>query len=280
MGGAENGSGGRKGPPPFVLALFVLIPAVLIAVIVIRAQRDWREKQRAEKLEWQEAQAVDTVEAYEEFLRQFPGMTNSHAALARLQALRWSQQLTGEFSSPDPKARAYTALAWGKKRAQGAPAIPFLVKMLGDLTPLEWSNTNRRDYRTSPGKEAAFALAQIGPAAFEPLMAAMKSESCWARGYAARGLGRLKDPRALVPLIAALKDEFVNVWESAALGLGELGDRRAVGSLIEALAHNSSYDMQQAAVWALQGLTHQDFYFNADKWQQWWEQNKGDTRPD
>jgi len=78
MAGSANGSGERKGPPPFVLLLFVLIPAVLIAVIGIRAHRDWREKQRAEKIEWQKAQAEDTVEAYQNFLEQFPGMPNSH----------------------------------------------------------------------------------------------------------------------------------------------------------------------------------------------------------
>jgi HEAT repeat protein len=50
------------------------------------------------------------------------------------------------------------------------------------------------------------AIDRLGPAAFDPLIAALKHQDAVVRKGAADGLGRLRDPRAVAALLFALKD--------------------------------------------------------------------------
>jgi len=84
---------------------------------------------------------------------------------------------------------------------------------------------------------AAAALAGIGEAAAEALLAAFKEEAePLVRLRVARALGRLGDRRAVEPLVAALTDKEKFVRQGAAEALGKLGDGRAVEPLIAVLA--------------------------------------------
>ncbi|MFQ6078745.1 MAG: HEAT repeat domain-containing protein [Thermodesulfobacteriota bacterium] len=136
--------------------------------------------------------------------------------------------------SPARIERAHAAIHLGQMGAQAVPAIPFLIGMLGDSTQLV---AEPEGVATSPGAEAARALVRIGKPAVEPLIAALKDEDSYIRGYAAEALGEIGDPRAVEPLIAALEDKDPSVSEKVAWALGEIKDRRAVEPLIGALHH-------------------------------------------
>ncbi len=73
------------------------------------------------------------------------------------------------------------------------------------------------------------------------------------RRRAAKGLGRLKEPRAVGPLLGVLSDEDDELRQRAIVALGEIGDRRAVPFLISRL-RDSNQLVQQAAKNALQKL--------------------------
>jgi hypothetical protein len=55
------------------------------------------------------------------------------------------------------------------------PAIPYLINILNDESPLEWSGTIGGD--TSPAKEAVRAFGEIGRPAVEPLLIALEDSS-------------------------------------------------------------------------------------------------------
>ncbi len=68
---------------------------------------------------------------------------------------------------------------------------------------------------------------------------------------AARGLGRLKEPRAFPLLINLLRYDYTNITDhqqAAAWALGELGDSRAVGPLIDATDRVSVADAALTAL--------------------------------
>ena len=62
------------------------------------------------------------------------------------------------------------------------------------------SDTNR-DIRD----EAVNALVKLGPAAIDPLVAALKSKNDVVRQEATGALGRIRDPRAVEPLIGCFE---------------------------------------------------------------------------
>lgn len=70
------------------------------------------------------------------------------------------------------------------------------------------------------------ALGQLGDArAVAPLVATLRDDRKWVRGYAAEALGKLGDPRAVDPLIAVLTDEDSFVRATAAKALDRLAWR-------------------------------------------------------
>ena len=77
-------------------------------------------------------------------------------------------------------------------------------------------------------------VANLGPVAVAPLLAALRDEDRFVRSSAAEALGEIGDVRAVEPLVAALKDKESLVRASAAKALGEIGDVRAVEPLVAA----------------------------------------------
>ncbi|MDK1032247.1 MAG: hypothetical protein QGD94_09595, partial [Planctomycetia bacterium] len=75
-----------------------------------------------------------------------------------------------KLNSSDPKERALAALALGKMGPKAIPAIPHLIKQLGDMK----DSGLPRPYSPRDVAEAASpALAQIGTPAIPPLIKAL-----------------------------------------------------------------------------------------------------------
>ena len=110
----------------------------------------------------------------------------------------------------DVETRTRAACALRERRAAPPAAIVALVAMLPDdsVVPVTLCQAGH-DLdphgllrTTSPGREAAAALAEAGAVAFEPLVKALEHASPVARRNGALGLGMLDDARAVTPLIA------------------------------------------------------------------------------
>jgi hypothetical protein len=91
------------------------------------------------------------------------------------------------------------------------------------------------------------ALAQIGPSAVDPLVAAMEAEDWITREGASRALGKIGDRRAVEPLISALGDKNQWIRRSAAEAMGLIGDEQAIEPLATALKDDSSVVRATAA---------------------------------
>lgn len=152
------------------------------------------------------------------------------------------------FSSPNAETRAAAACTAG--RARDAGAIPALLAMLGDDTPVEetrcygegrWSPRLQSFEHPSPGEQAALALASISGSVVDPLVAALNDRSPVVRRNAAWAIGEVRGSmfvargNALAPLIRLLSDGDATVRRAAAFSLSELKDSDAVEPLIRAL---------------------------------------------
>jgi HEAT repeat protein len=165
--------------------------------------------------------------------------------------------------------RVQAAHNLGNLGPAAAPAAPWLVALLADVKPglfgpgstppvetpapplIDWSACEdwplighlirllreRKDdqYRPDSAPEACAALAEIGPAAVEPLVKCLKDDLPRVRTHAAAALGSIGDPRAIEPLAALLNDPDIRPRVAAALALGQFRDARAVMHLTERL---------------------------------------------
>lgn len=93
------------------------------------------------------------------------------------------------------------------------------------------------------------ALAELGVAAIEPLIATFEGENLDARRHAGTALGKIGSA-AIEPLLAALKDESVDLRYNAAEALGQIGDEIAVEPLSIALDDKDGL-VRGSASWAL-----------------------------
>jgi hypothetical protein len=130
---------------------------------------------------------------------------------------------------------------------------------------------------------------------FATLVTILKTEQItWAAKTATELLGEMKDQRAVEPLISALKGEYssrvkkiideiapsshfkdqtaIVFRQAAAEALGKIGDPRAVEPLIAALRE---INLRFAASRVLWQMTGEKFGEDQEKWQAWWEKNKG-----
>ena len=166
------------------------------------------------------------------------------------------RDLITQLGSTDAAARAKAACELREREGEAASAVDALVALLPDDAPVDQAvcGGNRwrdgRVFPTSPGEQAASALAEIGSRSLDPLIKATKHTSRVARKNAAWALGALDDSRAVSALSAALKDTDAGVREQAAWALGAIGDATAVTALAESLK-DASHDVRQQAAWAL-----------------------------
>ena len=168
------------------------------------------------------------------------------------------RDLTAALSATEPSTRARAACDLRELGSDAAPAVPALVALLSDATPVEatacgrglWRRWGNPETLTTPGELAAAALAAIGTPAFDPAIKALAGASWVTRRNAAWLLGVLDDSRAARALMDALRDDEPRVREQAAWALGVLDHRPAIEPLIAALKDPDPRVRRQAA-WAL-----------------------------
>lgn len=157
------------------------------------------------------------------------------------------RQLLEATLSSDAQTRASAAAALGKQGPRAAPAISFLIRLLGDRRAWHETDENHVDIRS----KVFDALQAIGEPAVEPLLAHLGDEDLWTRVHAAAALGRLKDPRAVEPMIAMLKEKHPEARSEAATALDRLSDLRAEKPLIAVLRCDKDATVRSAAASAL-----------------------------
>lgn len=166
-------------------------------------------------------------------------------------------------SATDADERA--ASACNASKQGDVRSIELLIGMLGDDRKSQlircWENTRWSPAlevfkQSSPGEQAALALASLGPLAFRPLANQLDNSNPSVRRNAAWAIGELtnmppSDRWDAVPqLISLLTDSDAWVRMAAARALGELHDHRAVEQLIATLSDNN-WRVRELSVWAL-----------------------------
>lgn len=173
-----------------------------------------------------------------------------------------ARALSTGLASSDPSVRTKAACDLRDLGKDASPALPQLVALLADGSPVDpdvcaertWRSGSSHSYQgadlTSPGEQAASALVAIGTPAYEPLTRALKGSAWIARGNAAWALGALGNRAAAHLLSAALRDTEPVVRGKSAWALGALDASEAVPALVDALKDPDAGVREQAA-WAL-----------------------------
>lgn len=165
------------------------------------------------------------------------------------------------LESANPSERAGAACALGEMRQHAVAAIPALIKMLSDDTPTQrvycgegrafrGGSKERELDKSSPGEQAAWALALIGEQAVAPLINAAKSDDWRVRRNAICALSIIKDARTVDAVLAAVRDQDWRVREKAAWGLGLKRDERVAYTLVGVLK-DTVWQVRRQAAWAL-----------------------------
>lgn len=175
-----------------------------------------------------------------------------------------------QLYSTEARERAEGACQLGERPAAAIVAILVLVSMLGDDTvvpaiecdmspwlrrELAVSADARQWSETSPAKEAAEALGEIGDPAVPSLLQALRHADWKTRKFAAHAFGEAdvitETGKAIAALGTALGgDDHAEVRVGAARALGELEEPAAVPVLLRALADKDAAVRSKAA-WAL-----------------------------
>ena len=170
------------------------------------------------------------------------------------------------LSAADPRARAAAACALGRMRAAAVPAIPNLVDLLSDGTPIRpqescpnedpfedeaWAPEYEQVREPSPGEAATHALMAIGEPALGALKQVLQEGEHWrARKNAAWALAH--NGEAVSELVEALRDPAWQVRAQVAYALFQRGgaSRPVVAGLAAAL-QDEAWQVREQAVFAL-----------------------------
>jgi HEAT repeat protein len=184
------------------------------------------------------------------------------AAITMVAATAAAATLAVHPELPFGNATERAAAACAAGRARNESAIPMLVSMLSDDTPIEalpcysgtWTPARAIFDHASPGEQAALALASISEPSVPSLVAALNDRSAVTRRNAAWAIGETRGGHhidrgaALDPLITLLADRDPSVRRAAAFGLSELRSDNAVDALIATLADADSRVRGEVAV--------------------------------
>jgi HEAT repeat protein len=154
-------------------------------------------------------------------------------ALAKFADPRSIEPLIAALADPDSQVRAYAAMGLGRFKAP--QAVEPLIHLLDDPDESVGMSAamalgQSQDPRAiaplvaslSRVRAASMALLQFGPAAIEPLLAAVKSDDPAERSSALETLALSHDPRAIPVLTAALDDPEPEVRQIALFALQTL----------------------------------------------------------
>jgi hypothetical protein len=255
---------------------------------------DNSSKLKARLLKW-EGEAPNDIKEYISTLKSPQQYSTSEQSTGMDQVKR----------SEIEKSKVYAAVRLGNQKGRARGAILALLNTFKDRTSLKWEpgiGTRHlpTDPYTSPAKEAALALAQIGKEAIEPLIQAPKDKDWNVREMAAFTLGKIKDPTSVPYLIEAFTDMYgygeskvvkwsdekktrkqlpeVAIWrirsyptrKRAAYALGEIKDPRAIDPLLEALGNDKSEGIRKEAADALRAITGENHGMDYQGWRNWW----------
>jgi beta-lactamase regulating signal transducer with metallopeptidase domain/HEAT repeat protein len=207
-----------------------------------------------------------------------------------------TSQTPRETRAPAPPAEDSALTACEAARRGDVRAIPLLVAQLGDDSTTQfvrcwssdWSPALETFKHSSPGEQAALALASFGRPALAALSNQLDSRNAtvrrnaawaigeltnmvpgeragavpqlitllgdsdeWVRMAAARALGEVRDGRALELLVATLGDDNWRVRELAVWALSEMKDKRAVMALGNVLLSDARVEVRRGAAEAL-----------------------------
>lgn len=138
-----------------------------------------------------------------------------------------------QLKSIDPSERRYAARFLGDMRNKAILAVPFIVELLEDDTPIPEFKEGLGEISVYPSVEAALALGKIGhPSAVSALIEALSKNNHQLTIAAASALGEVGHSSAVPALIKALSGSNHMLMASSAIALGQIGDRTAVDSLI------------------------------------------------
>jgi HEAT repeat protein len=177
--------------------------------------------------------------------------------------------------SVNPADRADAACEIGRRHRDAAAAVPILLTMLHDdvVVPSieckmrDWNRWNvpatpeaRKWLETSPAKEAADAMGEIGDAAVPGLIQQLTNNDWRVRKFAAYGLGeaepQMERVQAVIALGERLADANAEVRDQCAWALGEIEDAAAVPALAGALRQDSDPRVRRRAAWAMGEIEH------------------------
>ena len=170
------------------------------------------------------------------------------------------QKFVTQMSSTDARERATAAIELRRLGKDNGPAMPYLVQLLEDRTPVcidpETNGERGLASFTCPGALAAAALAHSDQAGVTALLRAMsRSHSEDIRRSALEGAGECEHPDAIKALVATLGNDDALIRESAQLGLKRTGSR-ATDALAECL-HNGNARVRVNAAELLAALSDQ-----------------------
>ena len=138
----------------------------------------------------------------------------------------------------DPIERAWAAYQLAKLGRGAAPAVPYLIKMLDDDTPVLLSRYLGGGFHsssdTTPAQEASRTLAKIGGPATAGLIEALDSPNEKVRRLVVKSLGQVGDIKSIEILIKVLSDPSRRVRAAAAIALGSYNHPIASQKLTEA----------------------------------------------
>lgn len=139
--------------------------------------------------------------------------------------------------SRDAVQRARAAFHLGNMAEGAAPAVTYLIRLLPDNTPVQLSSYLGGGYtsslETTPGQEAARALAEIGDQASNALILALSDRRPQVRRLAAKALGQIGSINSVEFLVGLLNDPDRGVRATAAIALGNYRHPMAVQKIIE-----------------------------------------------
>lgn len=167
-----------------------------------------------------------------------PSQSEIAARLAEGSLPRELREQIIRLHSRDPIERAAAASHLGKMAMGAAPAVPYLVRLLQDDTPVQLSHYLGGGYyssaETTPAEEASRALAEIGGPASNSLLLALKDPHAGVRRLAAKALGQIGEISAVDFLIDLLSDPDRGVRATAAIALGNYRHPMAAQKIMDA----------------------------------------------
>jgi len=142
--------------------------------------------------------------------------------------------------SRDPVVRASAAAHLGRKGQQAAAAVPYLIRLLPDTTPVQLSIYLGSGYysstETTPAEEASRALSGIGSPASNALLLALRDPRPVVRRLAAKALGQIGELGAVDFLVDLLRDPDPGVRATTAIALGDYHNPMAAQKIMDAYA--------------------------------------------